>query len=112
MRRCPVILRTVAPLLTLAPHDCGRVPTVVQATGRATHNAVPAGLPRTQYQVECAQCGVTTAPVYSQAIAEALWRHRTATSLHPLARPRARSRPPDGALPWSCPSRVCVATSS
>jgi hypothetical protein len=98
MRRCPVILRTVAPLLTLAPHDCGRVPTVVQATGRATHNAVPAGLPRTQYQVECAQCGVTTAPVYSQAIAEALWRHRTATSLHPLAELPALRRQAESAL--------------
>lgn len=78
-----MILLDIAPSCALDVHHCGQTPRMVEARGRVRVDARLFGLPSSQYHVECACCGVATAPVYSKPTAEALWRIRDA---RPLAR--------------------------
>lgn len=68
-----MILHAIAPRTRLAADVCGHTPQLIEARGRVQVDPRLIGQPARQYHVECAHCGLATAPVYSPRSAEAIW---------------------------------------
>lgn len=69
-----MILRQLSTPPDLTPHSCGRMPTLVEARGRAITDPRLWGKPALQYHVECNSCGVTTGPHYTRRGAFLAWQ--------------------------------------
>lgn len=68
-----MILHTITPRTRLAADVCGHVPQLIEARGRVQVDPRLIGKPARQYHVECAHCGLATAPYYIARSAEAIW---------------------------------------